>query len=149
MRHSAKGFTLLELVMTLVVMGVVLAGLPSALDSITTNAARSEMQTIAAFLAREKLEEYVVRNGVLRTVTDGVGGFNNIICISDKTNFTGVAGDIFTKYTYTVAVTDQTYDGAGFSGGSGGLKEVKVAVFAPGATQATAILTTVIGDYGE
>ncbi len=147
--NSKKGFTLMELVAAIVVMGVILAGLPSALDSITRNAAQSEVQTIAAFLAREKMEEMVVRNGVPRTVTDGVGGYNNIVAVPTRTNFLGTAGEVFTSYKYTVAVSEKSYDGSAFSDGSGSLKEVTVSVWAPGATDAAAVLKTVVGDYGE
>ncbi|MFH1148333.1 MAG: prepilin-type N-terminal cleavage/methylation domain-containing protein [Pseudomonadota bacterium] len=143
MRHFDKGFTLVELVTTLVIMGVVLGGLPSALDSITVNAAKSEVQTIAAFLAREKMEQIVVRKGVLREF-----GYN-LIGNEALTAFDGDAP--FNLYRFAIAAQYKTYTGGGFvdSPVPSDYREVAISVMAPGETVATATLTMIIGNYGE
>lgn len=131
----------MELVATLVVMGVVLGGLPAALDSITANAARSEVQTIAAFLAREKMEEIVVRKGVLRE-----WGYDLIVSQA-STSFDAP----FDQYRFSIVTQDKIYNGTGFvaSQNPSDYRQVTVNVMAPGETTPTATMTMVISAYGE
>ncbi|MBF0622859.1 MAG: type II secretion system protein [Magnetococcales bacterium] len=55
--NASSGFTLIEIVITIVVGGIVVAGLASVLNQMMANAVVPRSITQAAFLAQERMEE--------------------------------------------------------------------------------------------
>lgn len=149
----------MELVMTLVVMGIILGLMPSAMDSVTTNSIRSEIQTTAAFLAKEKMEEVMLRKSVLREV-----GYSRIPPLVPQA-LIFIGPNPFSRYTYRIRTQfvdyvreDSAYPAVGITFeavlADEGYMRVTVDVFAPGVPNGvgdrpTASLTTVIADYGD
>ncbi len=140
---------MIELIATIVIMGVIILSLPQAMDSIAANSVRSERTTIAFFLAREKIEEIIMRNGELREV-----GYTRIVDQNPDAPFNG--NHPFNLYRYRITIQFMDYGGAGFAPAAGATnyKMVTVRVYAPGlpaglADPPTAILATLVANYGD
>ncbi len=66
-RRSRRGFTLLEVLVAAVIMGIAVAGLMGGLVTSTRNAARLSQYDRATLLAREKMDELLVASQLPRS----------------------------------------------------------------------------------
>jgi prepilin-type N-terminal cleavage/methylation domain-containing protein len=64
--HKQKGFTLLEVLVAALIMGVAVAGLLQGLSASTRNAARLAQFDRATLLARQKMDELLVASEIRR-----------------------------------------------------------------------------------
>jgi general secretion pathway protein I len=70
---SQRGFTLLEVLVATLIMGIAVAGVLSGIAGTTRNAARLTQYDRATLLARQKMDELLVEHSVRRkTVLEGV-----------------------------------------------------------------------------
>jgi len=65
---NRRGFTLLEVLVATVVMAIAVAGLMSAISSSLRNAARLTDHDRAALLARQKMDELLIADGLQKIV---------------------------------------------------------------------------------
>jgi len=64
-RVGFRGFTLIEILLTVAVVGVGLIGVLYAYTAATRNAVSAERAVVASFLAREKMEEIIADRSLL------------------------------------------------------------------------------------
>jgi prepilin-type N-terminal cleavage/methylation domain-containing protein len=65
-RRQQRGFTLLEVLVAAIIMGIAVAGLMGSLATSTRNAARLSQYDRATLLAREKMDELLVATELRR-----------------------------------------------------------------------------------
>lgn len=65
-KRNQRGFTLLEVLVAAVIMGIAVAGLMSGLSASTHNAARLSQYDRATLLARQKMDELLVASEIRR-----------------------------------------------------------------------------------
>lgn len=116
---STRGFTLIELVLTIVVVGAAAAGLLTLFINITAHSADPFIQHQAAAIGEAYLEEIVLRPF---QDPDGIGGEVNRAVFDDIFDYDGLTGppaDQFGvplglgDYTVTVAVIAAPPEGLG------------------------------------
>src|SRR5580698_917977 len=66
LRKNQRGFTLLEVLVASLIMGIAVAGLLQGLSTSTRNAARLSQYDRATLLAREKMDELLVASEIRR-----------------------------------------------------------------------------------
>lgn len=75
-RRGERGFTLLEVLVAAVIMGIAVAGLMSGLATSTRNAARLSQYDRATLLARQKMDELLVASELRRSRVPIQGTFD-------------------------------------------------------------------------
>lgn len=103
--HNQRGFTLIELIVTLVLLGIVVTGFMLAVNENTQHSADTLLRKQALTLAESQLENIEAQLFSTYPITpvSGVNGFNGFTVASAITPTTvgGVPGDLI-----TVTVTD-------------------------------------------
>lgn len=79
MRPSEKGFTLLEVLVATLVMGIAITGLLSGLSAASRNAARLTDYDRATLLAKAKMDELLVDHKIPRKIPIS-GAFDPALC---------------------------------------------------------------------
>ncbi len=69
MRSNSRGFTLLEVLVATLIMGIAIAGILGALSASSRNAARLTQYDRATLLARQKMDELLVDQHTPRRTT--------------------------------------------------------------------------------
>jgi prepilin-type N-terminal cleavage/methylation domain-containing protein len=105
-KQNAKGFTLVEVVLSIIIISVGLFGIMYLFDNVTRGALEADLNTTAVYLARERMERiiagkvyngynYVTTVNYPATEAVSVGGYNysrNLtITEVSKVNFTTVS----------------------------------------------------------
>jgi MSHA pilin protein MshD len=110
-RTRARGFTLIELIIFIVIVGVALAGILSVMNTVVKSSADPMVRKQAMALADSILEEVLLKNysssgtGTSRTTYDGVDDYNNL----PQTAFTtDLAAAGLSSYTIAISVAAPT-----------------------------------------
>jgi len=143
---SMRGATLIELIITIIIISVSLTGLLSVVNLTTRHSADPMVQRQAIAIAESYLEEIVLLPVIVTTDTSVAGDRSTFDNISDyhglndigATDQNGDAIDGLENYTIVVSITDETVS-------SINMKAISITVTRPG-TQAI-VLTGYRADY--
>lgn len=136
MKASRRGFTIIELLLTIIVISTGLVGIMALFENATRGAMQADLNVIAANLAHEKLEQIV-----LAKWRDGYATQNSTIYPNES--FTGDLS-VYSRNTTVMEVSSADFstpqEGSGY-------KRVEVAVnWGSGAAQQVSI-PTVLSSY--
>ena len=109
-RYRSHGFTLIELIIFIVIVGVALAGILSVMNTTVKSSADPMVRKQAMALADSILEEVLLKNynssgtGTSRTTYDGVSDYDGLT----QTSFTDLAAAGLSSYTLLISVAGAT-----------------------------------------
>lgn len=118
MKNKMKGFTIIELVLAIVIISVGLFGMMALFNNVTRGVMEGDMNIIATFLGREKLEQlvadkvyrgyaYIINSNYTTNENLTVGSYNfnrqfSIYEVSKTDLITALAGSGFKRIDMTI-----------------------------------------------